>query len=448
MEEQKKKRSPAGIILLIILLLLAGGAGYLYYSVAKAPLELDDPKAMASAAPMSPEERFTFSAADRTADIKVDARDFWNLILDHAGEDFLDLVNAEISSYGLTVSGCAIHMDEEGLGLDLELLYKEKRLVAKVPCNLEFSGNRLSLNPADVKLGAISLPVKGLLSNLELEYELSLPVISEVTQVSFREDALVLTGPMEDVTKLLPSEAILNQTAIFSEELQSLAVSLRSREENKTILSHLEQNPGGVEDLYRDLFILAGAETADAYLDSRMGLTERFLPGIGYAGLAEDQAALSQLLTSQTNLLEQFFAEVSNDFNEKEFQLSQGQFIRKKQPFHPSQYGKGKYDPLFAQLDPDGFFLVLVNVEDGFIRNTPSFYKMCDDKQQFTREVDFNRTYIPGCVFRGVMGDAYLMYNGEIHQNNTYTRVVKIVPLTEADVAELQVPGVFGVWVG
>ena len=53
MENQPKKKSPVGIILLIILALIVGGGFYLYYSIAKAPLELDDPKAMAAAAPMS-----------------------------------------------------------------------------------------------------------------------------------------------------------------------------------------------------------------------------------------------------------------------------------------------------------------------------------------------------------------------------------------------------------
>ena len=168
MEEQKKKKSPVGMILLIILLLLAGAVGYLYYTVFKAPMELDDPKALAAAAPMTAEERFCVSS-DGTVQVKIDARDFWNLVYQHGGENFLDMINRELEGYGLSVTGCAIRMEETGLALDLELLYKENRLVAKVPCNVEMSGKHISVSPAGVKLGIVSLPVKSLLSNLKLE---------------------------------------------------------------------------------------------------------------------------------------------------------------------------------------------------------------------------------------------------------------------------------------
>ena len=49
-EKQSKKPSVGGIVLLILLLLLIGTLGYLYYSVVKAPLDLDDPQKMAASA--------------------------------------------------------------------------------------------------------------------------------------------------------------------------------------------------------------------------------------------------------------------------------------------------------------------------------------------------------------------------------------------------------------
>lgn len=216
--EETEKR-PGGcllpmIVLLIILLLLGGTIGYLYYSVVKAPLELDDPQKMAASAPMSPEERFTFSA-DGTVQVRVDKADLWSVILAHAGNDFLDIINQEISAYGLSVSGCAIHLDEEGVRLDLEVYYKQTRLV---------------------------------------------------------------------------------------------------------------------------------------------------------------------------------------------------------------------------------------DAENGFIRKTSSLYRMVDAYQQYTREVDMNKTYILGLVFRGVNGEPFLMYEKEIQENNTYYREIVLHSLTEEEAAQLQVPDKFGVW--
>ena len=446
MEEQKKKRSPAGIILLILLALLIGAGVYLYYTVCKAPVALDDHKALAAAEPMTAGERFTFSA-DGTAQVKLDKRDFWSLVYRYAGEDFLDVVNGELSSYGLTVTGCGIDLQEEGLGLNLELLYKEKRLVAKVPCDLSFSGRRISLSPAGVKVGIVSLPVKGLLSNLKIEYDLTLPVISQVTSLSFQKDALILTGPVEDIRSLAPEEDALSRTAIFSEALQYLAKAFVDEEEFDALLAGLEKDPGWAEDLYRDLFLLAGPEGTQSYLDSRYGLTERFFPGIDFDAVAENQTTLTAELDRNSTVLHQFFTEIVNLYNEKRFRLSDGEFLLNKAPFVPSQHGSGKYDELFAILDPEDCFLILVDAEDGFIRKTSSFYRMCDENQQFTREIDVNKTYILGLVFRGVAGDPFLLYETEIQQNNTYSRSFRLVSLTEEDVSNLRQEGKFGVWV-
>lgn len=444
-EKKEKRRSPAGIILLIILLLLAGGAGYLYYSVVKAPVELDDPQKMAASAPMSAEERFQFFPADQTVQIKMDAADLWSLILEHAGNDFLDTINQELSSYGLTVSGCGIHMEEEGLKLDMELLYGDKRLVAKVPCALEISGGYISLTPTAVKLGVIPLPVGGLLSNLKLEYDIKLPVIAEVTQFSFAEGALLLTGPT-DIPALVPQEEMLHRCAIFCESLQSVADTLESEEGLAAVFARLEQEPGSVEALYRDLFTMADPEVTGEYLDSRFGLTQRFLPGIDFSAVAAEHTALIEELTPQVSVLEQFFTNLTSDYNEKKFRLSDGVFYYNWQPFQAAQYAAGKFDALFQVLDPESVFLILVDAEDGFIRKTSSFYRMCEENQQFTQAVDFNKTYILGCVLRSVDGDPFLMYEVEITQGNTYSRDITLVPLTEEDAAKLQVEGKFGVW--
>ena len=447
MEQKPKRRSRVGTVLLILFLILAGAVGFLYYSIVKAPLALDDPQKLAASAPMQPKDRFRFSAADNTVQIKLDKADIWDLFLAHTGENFLDVVNEELSPYSLSVTGCALHMDEGGLRLDLELLFRETRLVAKVPCEVQISGSHLSLQPTDVKLGVISLPVGGLLSSVKLEYDFRMPVITEVTQFTFGQDHLLLTGkPEEDIRNLVPLDEKLHQTGVFSTALKPLAVALRTEEGFGRVMAHLEQKPEDVQNLYRELFILSVPEKTEVYLESRYGMTERFFPGIDFSAAAEEQAALSEELYANTGALEQFFTEVVGDYNDKKFRLSKGQFLKKSKPFHPSLYNQGEYDELFEVLDPEEFFLILVDVENGYIRKTSSFFRMADEKQQFTQAVDFNKTYILGCVLRSVTGEPFVMYETEEEQGNTYFRNIVLQPLTEEEAAGLKVPEKFGVW--
>ena len=442
------RRSGAGIFFLILLLLLLGSAAFLYYSVVRAPLDTDDPVKLAASAPMDAGQRFSFSPEDGTVQVKMDTADIWSLILAHAGNDFQELINEELTAYGLSLSGCAIHMDEEGFRLDLELYYNGKlRLVAAVPCTLEISGSRFCLTPTGLKLGVIPLPVGGLLSSLKLEYDISLPVLSEVTQITFVPDAVMLTGVMEpDVRMLAGGEDTLYRAALFSDSLQSLTDVLLNPQGYNALLSHLQQNPGDVEELYRRLFLLADSGVTGEYLEIRHGMTQRFFPGIDFDAIAREQQTLDGELTLLSRTLEQFFTHVANSYNDKQFRLTGGVFYLNWKPFRADQVGGGQYDALFHVLDPESFFLILVDAKDGFIRKTSSFYRIADKNQQFTRDVDFNKTYILGCVLRSVNGEPYLLYEMEIKLDNSYVRKIKIQPLTEADVSALQVPGKFGVW--
>ena len=447
--KKPRKRSYVGIVLLILLLALIGTGGFLYYSAVKAPLVLDNPQQLAASAPMIAKDRFRVLADEQTVQMKIDAADIWSLILDNAGNDFMDIINKELSSYDLSVSGCAIHMDEDGLRLDLEIFYQEHRLIAKIPCTLEVSGQHFCLKPAGVKLGVIPLPIEKLVSSVKFEYDFPLPVISDVTGVSYEQNAILITGTMEeDVRSLLPADQTLFRLAVFCESMQPLVDSLKTEAGFKEILTHLEQHPEDIEKLYNDLFTIADSEITEAYLDSRMGLTQRFFPGIDFSDLEAARTELSEEVEPLNAILERFFSSVVSDYNGKVFHLSDGEFLKKLEPFHATNYGSGLYDTMFEVLDPDSFFLILVDVEDGFIRNTSSFYRICDENQQFTQSVDFNKTYILGCVFRSLDGEPFLLYETETHIDSTYYRNLTLQPLTEDEVSALQVPGKFGVWTG
>lgn len=421
----------------------------LYYSAFKAPLVLDDPHKMAASAPMSPEERFSFCAADRTAQVKMDKGDIWGLILKITGDDFLDKINAEVSSYGLEVSGCALHMDDDGLQLNLELFYKENRLIGRVPCTIEFTDGRMILTPTGLKLGILPLPVKSLLSKVKLEYDVVLPVLAQVSQVSFGEDILVLTGDMEqDIRTLVPRNRKLENAVLFCKELQDVADALETEDGYSKVLAYLEQNPGSVEDLYRDLFALTEYDVSKAYLADRADLIHRFFPNIDFDAAAQRRNALGDEMGALYVLLERFFSEAVSEYDGKRLILSEGEFLQKGEPFLTTQFGYQVFADLAEALDPESFFLVLVDVENGFIRKTSSLCRIADENQKFTKDVDFNKTYILGMVLRSVDGEPYLLYNTEVNDENFYYRVITQRKLTEADVAALQVPGAFGVWTG
>lgn len=448
-EKKPKRRSRAGIVLLVILFLLIGTAGFLCYSILKAPIELDNPQQMAALEPMSAEERFRFSAADQTVQMKVSTADIWSFVLLNAGENFLDIVNQELSAYNLSVSGCGIRIDEKGPQLNLELFYKDIRMAAKVPLALEASGQHYSLKPAGVKLGVIPLPVEDLLSSVNMEFDFKLPVITDVTGISYEQDAVLITGTMkDDLQSLIPPRHTMHRLAVFDESWQFLAAALNTEEGYVSLLSYLEENPGKIEDIYSTMLVFAGYEIVQEYLHSHIDFTRRILPGVDFSSNEAKRAELMKQEDPLFSILERFFASVVSDYNGKVFSLSDGEFLKKLKPFHATNYGTGSYNALFEVLDPDSFFLVLVDAENGYTEKTPAFHMIAAGNQEFTQPVDFQKTYILGFVFRGVGGAPFLMYETKDQKSsgNDYNLALRI--LSEEERSALQVPGKIGVWTG
>ena len=451
--ETKKKKSGCGsclIVLLVFVLLIVGAVGFLAYTIVMAPLKLDDPQAMAASAPMSVGERFRFSSADATAQVKLDKGDIWSFILEHAGDDFLDAINEEISSYSLSVSRCGIQLDEDELQLNLEVFYQEKiRLVVKAPCDLEIKDGHIVAKPTGVKLGIISLPVDSLLSGVEVEEDMVLPVIDNVNLEGFTKDAILLTGKVDqNIQDMVAMDETFERVTLFSESLQNLVRLMDNREEWKNILHSFEEDPASAEVFYRGIFSLSDELKRKEYLEDMDGLTLRIFPGLDLAGVKESRNDLIMELGEDVSLLKEFFTDVFDDYNDKKFTLSDGEFLLDGQPFHAGQYSEGKYGDLFEKLDPDQVFLVLVDAKDGYVKNTDPLKKMTDKKEQFTQKVDFNKPYILGCVIFADNGDAFLVYDADIHLEfmNAYVRRTILKPLTQEEVEALQVEGQFGVW--
>ncbi len=454
--ETKKKKSGCSfcvMVLLVFFLLIIGVAGFLVYSVVMAPLNLDDPQAMVASVPMSVGERFRFSAADGTAQVKLDKGDLWSFILDHEGDDFLDSINEELSPYSLSVSGCGIYLDEEELRLNLEMYYKKIRLVVKVPCDLEINGGHMVLKPTGVKLGAITLPVDALLSNVRWEYDIVLPVIDNVILAGFVEDGILLTGDVDqNIHGLVSIDETFQRVTLFSKSMQNLVNLVHTKEEWKDVLLGFEEDPANAEEFYEGIFLLSDDVKREIYLEKRDVFAQRFFPGLDFTNITEERNNLIKQFGVDVSLLKEFFTDVSDDYNDKKFKLSDGEFLLNNQPFRADQYNEEKYGKLFEELDPDRVFLVLVDAENGYSSDTDPLKRMVDKKQQFTQEVDFNKCYILGCVIFAESGDPFLLYDAEIEvisytgKPSDFLRRTILHPLTQEDVATLQVPGKFGVW--
>ena len=450
--ETKEKKSGCGsclLILLVFVLLIVGVVGFLAYTIVMGPLKLDDPKAMAASEPMSVGERFRFNAADGTAQVKLDKGDIWSFILEHAGDDFLDAINDEISSYSLNVSGCGIQLDEDELQLNLEVFYQEKiRLVVKAPCDLEIKNGHIVMKPTGIKLGLIPLPVDSLLSGVEVEEDMVLPVIDDVNLAGFTKDAILVTGKVDqNIQDMVAMDETFDRVTLFSESLQNIVRLMDNEEEWKNILRSFEADPASAEVFYRGIFSLSDELKRKEYLEDMDGLTLRIFPGLDLVGVKESRNDLIKELGDEFALLKDFFTDLFDDYNDKKFTLADGVFLLEDQPFHAGLYSDGKYGGLFEKLNPDEVFLVLVDTADGYNRFTDPLKKITDKKQLFTQKVDFNKVYILGCVIFAENGDAFLVYDAEVHvEGKYYLRSTTLNPLTPEEVAALQVEGQFGVW--
>ena len=212
--------------------------------------------------------------------------------------------------------------------------------------------------------------------------------------------------------------------------------------------TYMEENPGKIEDIYSTMLVFAGYEIVQEYLHSHIDFTRRILPGVDFSSNEAKRAELMKQEDPLFSILERFFASVVSDYNGKVFSLSDGEFLKKLKPFHATNYGTGSYNALFEVLDPDSFFLVLVDAENGYTEKTPAFHMIAAGNQEFTQPVDFQKTYILGFVFRGVGGAPFLMYETKDQKSsgNDYNLALRI--LSEEERSALQVPGKIGVWTG
>ena len=439
-----------GILVLMILLIIGVG----YYSITTDTVTVDDPAALAAQAPMPASRRFAFDAAKETAQISLEKSDLWWLLLPEMEENFLDDVNRELENYHLRVTGYGLDITEKGVCIDLEAMYRSVRLPVHILTSLDFDASGFSLTLAKAKLGLFRLPVGKLLSAVDVRIDVDWPVVTDITDVAYRQDTLLLTGTLtQDLLSFVQDACRNDVIGWFSTSHQAVFRAAREEDGFRELLPGLEEDPGSIEALYHDLFTLAEGYEYEDFMEETRELSHRFFPGIDYAGLEEERHSVRAEWTFYNDLVDKLVTQVSSDFNNRRFRLKNGEFYLRNSEFDVLNYFTGDaaldMQQLFHIIDQDQFHLILVGSINGYAVKSPVLNWVCDKEQQLTRELNRNEAYPAGCVFRGLNGEYFLRYESmQILEGGSQTaKLLKTVTLSEAEYASLIQEGKIGVWI-
>lgn len=459
MSDQPKKapRSTArkaGIVFLVILLILAGCFAALYFTITTDDVIIDDPAAVAIQTPMDASSRFVFDAASETAQICMDKSDLWWLLLPEVEDDLLENANRELEPYQLRLTGYGLNITEDGIFVDLEAMFKSVRLPVHILTAPDFDAAGFSLTLAEAKLGPFTLPAESLLSAVDLRMDVDWPVITDVTDVTYRQDAVVLTGTVtQELFSCVQKACQTNAIGWFSTNLQETFRIAGTADGFREVLPGLEADPGSVETLYHDLFVMALVQELEEYMTATRNLPQRFFPGIDFDALERESDSLRSQWVYYDVMVDKLVTQVSQDFNDRRFSIKNGEFYLKKSIFNPLNYFTGEDDQkmhqLFNLIDPEKFQLILVGSVNGYAADSPALNKVCDKKQELTQELNRKSAYPVGCVFQGINEEYFLRYESMkiSGSGNQTSKWLKTVPLTETEYHSLVQEGKIGVWI-
>lgn len=443
-----------GICLMVILLMAGGSVGLLYYSITTDAVTIEDPAALAAQAPMPASRRFVFDAAKETAQVCLDKSDLWWLLLPDMGENLLEEVNRELENYQLRIEGYGLRITEKGIWIDLEARYQSVRLPVHILTALDFDDSGVSVTFTKARLGFFRLPAAGLLKAVDVRIEADWPVITEVTDVAYQQDTVLLTGTLtQDMLSCVQKSCHNNAIGWFSTSHQDVFRAARTEDGFKELLPGLEQDPGSIETLYHDLFTLAQGNEYENLMKVSRNLPHRFFPGIDYASLETERDAVRGEWTFYNTLVDTLVTQVSKDFNNRRFSLKNGAFYLRGSVFDVRTYFTGEtgqdLQQMFRFLDPEKFQLVLVGSIDAYDKKTPVLSQICDTEQALTQQLNRKGSHPVGCIFRGINGEYFLRYETMVitGRENKVSKSMKTVSLTDAEYDSLIQEGKIGVWI-
>ncbi len=269
----------------------------------------DDQTALLAHAPMSVQDRYVFHAAERTADVALDASDIL-FILSRTGEITPAALEEKLKGYGLDLSAYGLTLEKYGIRFDggpsITLLFKWLGFIPlplQLDADASVANGELNLQITKVhitKLIALSAQTLGEKFGFETEqlsYQISLkdlnPWLSDAHIVSFSQGNMVLTcGIGEELFSEVRADAFFAQNAqYYIEGTPELTIFLNafSEKENKlelgndftALLERLEAEPGLIEDVRINCLALAYPYHADKAFEGAKGeYLTRFLPNV------------------------------------------------------------------------------------------------------------------------------------------------------------------------
>lgn len=432
-------------IFLLLLLLIAGGC---IVAVLTDTVTIDDPSALAAQTPMSASQRFVFDAARETAQISLDKSDLWWLLLPEMEESALVEAEQRLKEYQLSLTGYGLDITQEGIFIDVEVMYRAVRLPVHILTSLDFDESGVSVTLASAKLGPFRLPVEMLLSAADARLDVDWPVVTDITEVAYREDTVLLTGTVTQELLSCVQEASQNDAmGWFSTSHQEVFRAARTADGFRALLPGLEQESGSVEVLYRDLFSMAMVYEYQGYMKQTKNLAHRFFPGIDFAALEKESNAVRSQWVFYDAMMDKLVEQVSLDFNNRKFRLKDGGFYLKNVPFdvlnYFSQDEAVKMEQMFRVIDREKFHLILVASPDGYTAKSPVLNGICAWNQELSQELDRRKVYAVGCIFQGKNGEYALRYESAGTEG---IKSFKTVSLSEAEYDSLVQEGKIGVW--
>lgn len=449
--QSKKAAHPVlrGIcVFLLILLLIIGG---IFFTFTTDTLTIDDPAALAAQAPMPASQRFVFDAGKETAQISLDKSDLWWLLLPEMEENVLTDVNQKLENYHLRVTGYGFDITEEGIRIDLEAMYQSLRLPMHVLASLDFDASGFSMTLTKAKLGPFSLPAENLLSAVDVRMDVDWPVVTDITDVAYRQDTILLTGTLTQDLLSCVQETCRNDTiGWFTTSHQDVFRAARAEDGFRGLLPGLEQDPGSIEALYHDLFTMAQVNEYEDFMQSSKNLSHRFFPGIDFTACEEESDAVRAQWVFCQVMMDKLVAQVSADFNNRRFRIKNGEFYLQYAVFDALNYFTSdtavKIEQMFHVIDPDKFHLVLVDSADAYGAESPVLNRICAMNQPLSQELNRKEAYPIGCIFQGRNGEYCLRYES-LEKDSRGSRFFKTVTLSEEEYSSLVQEGKIGVWI-
>lgn len=435
-------------IFLLILLLIIGGSIFL---VITDKVTVDDPATLAAGTPMPASQRFVFDAAAETVQISLDKSDLWWLLLPEMEESVLEEVHRKLEPYQLSITGYGVVITEEGVVIDLEAKYKFVRLPFHVLTALDFDAAGFSVTLVNAELGPFRLPVEKLLRSVDVRMDVQWPVATEITDISYRQDTVVLTGTVTQELLSCVREISRNDAVgWFSASHQDVFRAARTEDGFRALLPGLEQDPGSVEELYHDMFTMAQVQEFEAFMMATKQLSHRFFPGIDFSAWEEESDTFRAKWVFCDVMMDKLVEQISIDFNNRRFRLKNGAFYLQNSVFDPLRYFNDdtalKMEQLFHVIELDKVHLVLVDCADSYGEKSPVLSRICAGNQPLTQEVSRNKAYVVGCVFQGRNGAYGLRYES-LEKDGQSMKTFKTVNLTEEEYNSLVQEGKIGVWI-